>query len=294
MPRPVAKARPRRERAMLLLQPIADLLVRWLARRGVDPLGVLAAHAVAGLTAAAALAWGGARPHDAVWAWSAAAGLLLLRAVLDNVDGGLARATGRVTRTGRYADTASDLIVNLALFSALATVVPWGVAVAAFFVNTVLLSLDANLERLYRLPRTAPDRSASDPPDGGPAWALRLSEGLYRAVLAPQDRAIERWDRALFRRVEGAAYAQAPLDRRLAWSDLFSTASLVDVGLSTQSLLLAALLLAGRPEAFPVLIAVAAAWAAVAQGLRVVRYRRYRQRAGGDPGRPAPDGCGPA
>ena len=45
--------------------------------------------------------------------------LLQLKTVLDNADGQLARASGRVTLTGRYLDTEADLVVNAALFAAL-------------------------------------------------------------------------------------------------------------------------------------------------------------------------------
>ncbi|MEX2502320.1 MAG: CDP-alcohol phosphatidyltransferase family protein [Trueperaceae bacterium] len=284
MPTPAPKARPRRERAMLLLQPVADRLVAWLAPTGCNPLWIVALHGLAGVSAAGLVAWGATAPDGPGRAWAVAAALLLVRALLDNVDGGLARATGRVTRTGRYLDTLTDLIVNLALFAALATVVPWGMAAVAFALNTVTLSLDANMERLYRVPRTVPDRGRSEPVDDGPRWLLRATRGLYDAVLAPQDRWIERADRALFRRLEGRPYARAPLDRRLAWSDLFSTASLVDLGLSTQSLIAAGLLLAGWPQAVPVLVLLGFAWAVTAQGLRIVRYRAYRRSDDGPDG----------
>ena len=49
----------------------------------------------------------------------AAALLLQLKTVLDNADGQLARATGRVTVLGRYLDSESDCSSNAALFAAL-------------------------------------------------------------------------------------------------------------------------------------------------------------------------------
>jgi archaetidylinositol phosphate synthase len=71
------------------------------------------------------------------------------------MDGGLARATGRVTQMGRYLDTVLDTVVNAALFAALALHGPegWAWPLAARRVrccSTVMLSLDFNLERRYR------------------------------------------------------------------------------------------------------------------------------------------------
>lgn len=274
-----AKTRPRRERVMLILQPLAGACVRLLAPLGVDPLWLVTLHGLMGLAAATLIAFAGpeALPGGST-GWLVAAGLLAAKAVLDNADGALARATGRVTRMGRYYDSGVDLIVNVALFAALGLHVGWLPAAAALAATTLVLSLDFNMERLYRVPRTATPTGppASQQPRGAPEAAYRAFEGLYRAILAPQDRWIERMDRALFERLEGVSYDEAPLDRRLAWSDLFSTATLVDLGLSTQTIALAAALALGRPGVFVFALLVAPAWALSVQLLRVARYRAYR------------------
>jgi hypothetical protein len=172
-----------------------------------------------------------------------------------------------------------DLIVNVALFVALGVHLGWLAAVAGFVATTLVLSLDFNMERLYRVPRTpAPvGPPPQDLPLGAPEPAYRAFEALYRRVFAPQDRWIERLDRAMFARIEGRPWEQAPLDRRLAWSDLFSTATLVDLGLSTQTLLLAAALLVGWPGVYLALALIAPAWALGVQLLRLARYRAYRR-----------------
>jgi len=275
-----AKARPRRERVMLLLQPVAGAVVRVLAPLGVNPLWLVTLHSVMGVAAGALIAFAG---PDAIpgrsTGWTVAAALLLAKAVLDNADGGLARATGQVTKMGRYYDTGMDLVVNVAVFAGLSVHVGLPVAAAALVVTTVALSLDFNMERLYRRPRTpAPSGPpARDVPRGAPEPLYRLFEQLYERLLAPQDRVIERLDRGLFRRLEGADYDDAPLDRRLAWSDLFSTATLVDLGLSTQTVLLAACLLAGRPWIYLIAVAAVPFWALGVTLLRLIRYRAYRR-----------------
>ena len=74
------------------------------------PLVVLGAG-VAGLAAAVELGRG---------ALLAAALLVQLKTLLDNADGQLARLTGKPSAFGRYLDSEVDLLVNAALFAALA------------------------------------------------------------------------------------------------------------------------------------------------------------------------------
>jgi phosphatidylglycerophosphate synthase len=115
----------------LVFRPLASLLARLLLRTRVSPLAVVLANAVAGLLAAAVLARG-----ELV----TAALLLQLKTLLDNADGRLARMSGRVTLVGRYLDTEADLVVNAALFAALAHVTgqPW-LALVAFLALTPFL-----------------------------------------------------------------------------------------------------------------------------------------------------------
>jgi phosphatidylglycerophosphate synthase len=91
---------------------VSDALIAALARRGVHPHAVVLSHAALGVLAAVLIVVGAS---GAAAAWRVAAATLLLKAVLDNVDGGLARVTGRVTPLGRYLDTGMDLIVTTAL-----------------------------------------------------------------------------------------------------------------------------------------------------------------------------------
>lgn len=282
--RRAAKARPRTERAVLLLRPVSDALIAVLARRGIHPHAVVLTHAALGVLAAVLIVFGASSAASGPpSAWLAAAAALLLKAVLDNVDGGLARVTGRVTPLGRYLDTGMDLIVTTSLYAALAPVAGAGLAVAGWLASMAVLSLDHNMERLYRLPRTpasdrAPEGELGYAAPGG--WAYRVFEGAYRYLLAPQDRWIERADRAAFRLAEGTSFDAAPRDRRLAWSDLYATATLAELGLTTQTLSLALLLAVGRPAAFPWLVLGMAAWALATQAARVPRYRAYRRAPG--------------
>ena len=90
------------------------------------------------------------------------------------------------TALGRYLDSESDLVVNAALFVALGTQIgPWA-ALAGFATLTLVLSVNFNVERLYRRERGEP-ASAMPEADGAAAMLARV----YGAVYAPQDRLVE-------------------------------------------------------------------------------------------------------
>lgn len=267
-----AKRRPRSEVVLRAVQPAANLAVRAAARLGVDPQLVVWSHSALGLAAALLVAFGD------VGAWRVAAALLVAKAFLDNVDGGLARATGRVTVMGRYLDTVLDTVVNALLFAALALHGPgaWGFALAlgAYAALVVVLSLDFNLERRYKALRGLLPRESDAAPAGAPERWLAAFRGFYERFLAPQDAAIDRLDERAFARLTGLPYAEAPLDQRLAWNDLWSTATLVNLGLTTQMAVLAACLALGAPFAYVLLVYAMATYVAAVQLLRIARFRR--------------------
>lgn len=271
------KPRPRGELLVRLVQPLATPLILLLARLGVDPKAVVVAHALVGTVAAVLVAAGGGAAH------LTAAVLLQVKTLLDNVDGGLARATGRVTRMGRYLDSVLDTAVNGLLFLALARYGPaaWGLPLAllAYLVQMLVLSLDFNLEQRYKRVRGQPVGDDEALPPGPPPRHLALVRRAYQLVLGPQDRLIERLDDALFTRLAGKRPEDADLEHRLAWSDLFSTASLVNLGLSTQLLALGVCLAAGAPFAYVYLVLAQAAFVLAVQVLRARRFVRYRRGA---------------
>jgi archaetidylinositol phosphate synthase len=120
-----------------VFRPVAHVVVLALAPLRVPPPAVVLAAAAAGIAAAVELALG----HLIV-----AALLVQLKTVLDNADGQLARVTGRVTVFGRYLDSECDLLVNAALFAALAS--PF--ALLGFVLLTLILSTNFNVERVSR------------------------------------------------------------------------------------------------------------------------------------------------
>lgn len=265
-----AKPRPRSEFLMRLIQPVADGGVRWLVRAGASPHKVVLVHTAVGLAAALLLAtpvWGG---------WVAAALLLQVKTLLDNMDGGLARITGQVTVMGRYLDTLMDLVVNAALFAALAQHGPPALAVVGWLSLTLILSLDHVLEKRYRKLRSP---EAEPVHEGAAGLVVAVLRGTYALLLGTQDRALSALDRAAFRRITGVQEDEAPLDTRLAWSDLFSTASVVNLGLSTQLLVLGVCAAVGHPFAYVWLVFAQLLYLVVVQSIRVVRFRDYLRMA---------------
>ena len=267
-----AKPRPRSELLLRAMRPLTDALVAVLSRTGVHPHTIALAHGGLGVVAAASIALG-----PAGWLWAAL--LLQAKTLLDNLDGGVARATGRVTRTGRYLDSVLDTLVNLLLFAALALHGPgawaWPLAALAALVLMLVLSLDFNLEQRYKALRSTDSGATPAEPIGAPLRVYELLRGAYQALLAPQDRLLTGADAALFERQAGQPYDRAPLDVRLAWSDLFSTATLVNLGLSTQLLLLGLCLVLGVPFAYVWFVLACGLYVLVVQALRVWRFRRY-------------------
>ncbi|UCH25605.1 MAG: CDP-alcohol phosphatidyltransferase family protein [Trueperaceae bacterium] len=263
---------------MRLIHPLARVGVRLFSYLGVNPLHLVVTHGLLGLIAAWLIA---KEPPGLLLA----ALLLQVKTLLDNIDGGLARATGQVTQMGRYLDTGIDLIVNFVLFLALSRYGPLGPAMVAFLILTVLLSFDFNLERLHK--RAFSDRAdqtsgrAQDPePIGAPRSLFFLFRGIYLLLLAPQDRLIERLELWRFRRLSGQSYLDADPVQKRAWSDLFSTASVVNLGLSTQLFVLGVFLVVGRPYGYVYAIFFQGGYFLWVQLLRTDRFRRTLR--GGD------------
>jgi archaetidylinositol phosphate synthase len=153
----------------LVFRPPAHLVARALAPIRVPPPAVVLAGTATGIAAAVEIGRHG---------FVAAAVLLQLKTLLDNADGQLARATGRVTDFGRYLDSESDLLVDAAVFAALGLWIgPWA-ALAGFVLLTTVLSLNFNLERLSR-------NGPADIPDGS------FLSRVYAVVYRPQDRLAE-------------------------------------------------------------------------------------------------------
>jgi archaetidylinositol phosphate synthase len=226
-------------------RPLAHLVVLALLPLRISPPAVVLAGAAAGIGAAVELARGD---------YGLAAALLVLKTVLDGADGALARASGRVTALGRYLDSECDLLVNAALFAALgyATQRPFA-ALGAFLVLTLVLSVNYNLRRLYLL-----DRGVAEEALPGPSLAARLARRVYELVYAPQDRLVEWFVR-----------------RRRSADDLASLTILHNLGLATQHTVLAACLLAGRPELW--------LWTVFACGLTLVPLQRRRELLAAQP-----------
>ncbi len=236
----------------LVFRPLAHLVVRLLLPLRVPPPAVVGASTVTGLAAALELA----RGHLVIAAVS-----LQLKTVLDNADGQLARASGRVTVLGRYLDSESDLLVDAALFAALGYLTGRPVlAGLSFVVLALVLSADFGLELLYRRER-GEEREARPAATG----AARLFARIYDVVYAPQDRLIERFVAWRLRGRDPAA--------RLAYHDRGTLMVLANFGLSTQLAALGLALALGRPAAYLWLVLACGASLVLLELRRALRAR---------------------
>jgi phosphatidylglycerophosphate synthase len=221
----------------LLFRSVAHVVVLVLLPLRVAPPLVAATAGTTGIVAAIALGQGRFIP---------AALLLQLKTVLDNADGQLARLSGRITAFGRYLDSELDLLVNAALFAAVA----WStgrtaLAVAGFVALTTVLSVNFNAERLYRAERG--EAAGAMPETSGRADGLL--RWLYRLLYAPQDRLVEGFAAHRLRHAGPQA--------RLAYHDRTTVSILANLGMSTQLLVFGVCIAAGRPALF--------AWIALAE-----------------------------
>ncbi len=219
-------------------RPLAHPLVLLFARLRVPPPLVVAAAGLAGLAAAVELGHG---------SLLAAALLVQLKTLLDNADGQLARLTGRTSAFGRYLDSEVDLLVNAALFVALAwTTARPALALAGFLALTSVLSLNFNVERLSRAGSAAPEAEGR---------ATALLRRVYAVVYTPQDR-----------------LAEALVARRPALKSPSAVSLLANLGMSTQLAAFGLLMALGHPLAF--------AWLALGQ-VAVIALALLPRRASG-------------
>jgi len=247
-----------------VFQPLSSLLLPLLVRLRLAPPAVVLANAAAGLTAAVAIA-GEELVVGAV--------LLQVKTLLDNCDGRLARATGRVTLAGRYLDTIADLVVNAAVFAALAytTGMPL-LAVAAFFALMLVLSADVNVSELAHSVAGGTPRHPR--PTGG--TTERVLATLYRLLFHPQDRLLRL---VSARRFEAATGEGGTPAAEHAYFDSATVTVLANLGLTTQLAVLGACLVFGAPALY-LWLAVGSFLALVPLQLRRERLARRAVRAG--------------
>jgi len=194
--------------------------------------------------------------------------VLQLKTLLDNTDGQLARATGRVTLVGRYLDTVSDLCVNVAVFLALAYLTGRPLlAAAALLALAVVLAVDFNVTELARKVYGL----AAQPPRASGGRVERLLGAVYTAVFAPQDRIIRAISEHRFEAAVGANLApDLTSEARRAYFDPFTLAFLANLGLTTQLAVLGVCLVLGAPGLY--------LWLVIASFLVLVPLQVRRER----------------
>ncbi len=184
-----------------LLRPAAAAIVWILYPTGVTPNQVTVAAVFAGFAAAAFFL------ADTP-GYTIAAGLLVcLKDILDDADGQLARAKQLYSRRGRFFDSIGDFVVNLAIFSAITTVLlkthpGWG-TVALGFLGLLGITLRVSYHVYYQVSFLhGQDRYGlnriievvTDEDRRGDPVALRLQK-IFNLIYGWQDRFVSRVDR---------------------------------------------------------------------------------------------------
>src|SRR5262245_24424568 len=251
--------------ATAIFRPLAGAIVHVLLPLRVSPRLVELANGFAGLCAVLFVLRG-----ELV----AAAVLLQVKTVLDNADGQLARRSGRTSALGRYLDTEIDLVVNVALFTALGYVTDqWVLAGVSFVALTLVLSADFNEDVLHRRARGA--RVVTEPPAESEGRLALLLARLYPAVFGPQDRAYQGLAaRRLGRLLDGVTDPVRRAEAAIAYHDGFTSAVLANLGLSTQLAVLGVCLVLSEPEAYLWFTLACAALLPLLQLRRELRVRK--------------------
>lgn len=187
-----------------VLRPLAGHLVRRLYRTPVTPNQVTIAAIAVGLIAASLYSLGSTLG-------TAIAGLLVTcKDILDSADGQLARAKALYSRSGRFLDSIGDIIVNLAVFLAIAhglngtggQAFLFTLSFIAFLGLTLRVSyhvyyqtLYLHLQGSYEANRITEEVRPED--EEGDRVALRLQR-IFQVLYGWQDRLmvrIDRWSR---------------------------------------------------------------------------------------------------
>ena len=201
-----------------------------------------------------------------------AAALLILKHVLDGLDGALARLQ-RPSRLGRYLDSIMDFIVSTALFRAFALRRggkgrDWLWAGLGLLAHLLQVSVYNYYYVLYRHrqggdPTSVLDERQAQPYPWDPPWLTRSLHQLYLLLYGWQDRLIGRLDRWL------------TTDVRLP-SRAFMTA-LSSLGLGSQLAIMATFVALGQGALLPfVFIGPYALWTALLLSWRHITSRHER------------------
>ena len=261
-----AKQKVQKEFLVVFTQPLTDSVVRQLLKINANPLFIVLTNSIFGFLAAYLLA-------------SHGNGFLIfislqLKTLFDNADGGLARAKPQLTQMGRYFDTGMDFIVNFFLFIALSFYGPWYLSFLAFITLMLILSLNFNLEYLYRFERNLL-KPANEHPIGAPLFLFNIFKGLYENILLPQDKLLAKLERRRIERLNKQQYADISTANKRKWSDHFSTASLVNLGLSSQMLVLGLCALIGKPFFYVYIIFIEFFYVVAIQLYREHKYKKF-------------------
>ncbi len=255
-----------------VIRPLAGLLVRVLYPTAITPNQVTLTSIVAGFVGAYFFFIGTGASYVAAGA------CVLVKDLLDSADGQLARARNQFSRFGRFLDSIGDILVNLAIFLAVAfslaregnTVLWLVVCFAAFSCVTLRVSYHVfyqtsflHLQNAYEVNRTTEEIRAEDLRQD--AWTLRLQR-VFQFFYGWQDAAMVRLDRWSQRGVQ--------LDNALWYGDLRGIRWSGFMGLGTENAVLALFSFVGALPAYLFfnLIAANLLW------LGCILYRRTLSR----------------
>jgi hypothetical protein len=232
-----------------LIRPVAGILVRLLYQTRVSPNHVTLAAATAGIGAALLYAAGTAA--SVAWAGTC----IVIKDVLDSADGQLARAQQRFSRTGRFFDSISDIVVNFLVFGAIG----FSLLDSTESISTLFLSLSGFAGITLRVSYHVFYQTAFLHL-GGQYTSNRLSEELTeddrktdRLAVALQRvyQAVYGWQDRLMMRIDSWCRTGVGGERKRAWySDVTSLRLSALLGMGTELGLLSLFSLGNRLQEY--------------------------------------------
>lgn len=221
-----------------LFRPLAHIILLLIKNKPIKPETIVLIHTILVIISSVLIFI----CNDTICNWVIFS-LLQLKTILDNLDGQLARFKNLHSILGRYLDTLMDYLGNLCLFISIGLKYNLLItSLTSFYILTIVLSYDFNLEKLYKKHIKNENHKSEEKL----SKIESLLKNLYEIILGHQDKLITKLEYSLSQKLN---------NNELFWKKEYLHIT-ANMGLSTQLFILGILILLGKPHLylfFPIL-----------------------------------------